>query len=171
MLEDVCFDKTDERNFKLKVLVYKNTTSGDADVGGGDTESDSDVESVASDTSADGESDDEGPRAHPITGIDEREIGVEFIKIPYKELLEFDLFKDICQILGGKPPEELYPEAHFNFYNDENYDALYKVHNDDNYDALYKVHNDEILDMYEAVDTMMVGLPCEIIYSGDGPTE
>jgi hypothetical protein len=159
MLKDVCFDKPDEKIFELKVLVYKDASGGapgDDGAVGDDDSVDGDSVDGDSDDDASVASDDDGPKPHPITGIgaDDVDVDVDVIKTPYEELLEFKLFQEICEILGGKP-EELYSQKHFDFYNDENYDAQFKG------------RNDELLDMYETVDTMMVGLPYEIIYSDD----
>ena len=150
MLKDACFDfdKTDN-NYTLKVLVYKeqggggdglrSAESGDDASVDGESESGSDVES-------DDESDDDGPLSHVI------DVGDVTFEDPlsYVELQDFELFKELCDIFSGTP-QNLYSVAHFNYYN-EHYDAHYET---------YKDHNNKLLDMYKAVDTMMLGLPYE----------
>ena len=161
MLKDVCFDKPDEKIFELKVLVYKDASGGapgdDGDsVDGDSVDGDSD-DDAASDVESDG---DDGVRSFdPAITVED----INLIETPYEDLKNFKLFREICQIFGvdlAKPNhqgelDKLYSQNHFDFYNDEKYDELFKD------------SNDELLDMYEAVDTMMVGLPYEIIYSDD----
>ena len=187
MLKDSRFNVSNA-DYTLKVLVYKEQSGdgpgdvrgegeGNEDDGekeGSDDKSEkegSDDESVASDGVAsdgdasdgdasdgddesNGESDGKSPTP-PTPQLQSHQIQLditlkEVTQITYNELLEFELFKELCAIFKDKP-ENLYSKAHFEYY-DKHYDAHCTKHGE---------NNNKLLDIYEAVDTMMLGLPYE----------
>lgn len=157
MLTDARFGT--DKDYELKVLVYngqKGGSDGDSKsvVSDGESDSDDNASDAGSDDNAsvDDESGDElasdaaaALRSHPI---DVGEITLEDTKT-YEGLLGSDLFKDLREIFG-REPKVLYSEDHFNYYN-----AHYEKYED---------RNNKLLDMYQAVDTMMLGLPYQKVY-------
>jgi hypothetical protein len=139
---------------------------GDDDVASDDVASD-ESENVVSDDDVYVESDDDvyvesedegegkGLLSHALPDInsdsDSDSDNVEE-KTTYEKLLKFDLFKDLCDIFDDES-QIPYSKTHFDYY-DKHYDAHYKQ---------YEKDNNKLLDMYEAVDTMMLGLPYKVV--------